>query len=748
MQLESVGSWTTGEEDLARIKLEQTFHSSQDGERSQVTLEGLKCALAVDDAVEIGCFVRANKTHVARTIQEVFGSSEQVAYEICREIDGIYNTRLSEAEFDLWKLNFPALMPILRKMAVQTTGCLIEIVSALVCPDNTLLPRDEAIDVVEMTILKQLQRLRAGRLPSMNDPCSWDSCNASPLHLTCGFLPTPQPSFERPTSEQLQDAVDELLLHRRDVIALRSRLELLPEKPQSKRRIACTAGKQGLLEFDRWIFQEVIDTPPVQRLGRIKQLGACYAVYPMARHTRFEHSLGVGHLAAAFWGKLLNAANYGPMTYEAAHIRDSLIIAGICHDLGHGPFSHTFETSFVNKIRHSHNPWRHEDMSLELFDMICDSDLNVDEVDKKMIRDIMTGEGTHSGKTYCGDSFENLRQASYAIVANKRCGIDVDRFDYLQRDCQIAENLPRFKPDRIMDFARVIEGDICFHQKERSNVFDMFVSRNRMFQEVYTHRKVRAIELMICDALECVDDVLGISSMVNDPAEYLTLDDTIWETCMRRCRQSHADDEDHDKFEKAAAIFHRVERRDTYRFAGDCAIFGPLDRIKEHFTVEKLVAAQVPSEDTAPFTASDLILDWSECHYGAGAQCPMDSVWFYDPKDPTVRFKIPSREERTWLTAGPRVFTRDNRTALSLVRAFRNWLTEYVPESQRGAAVLGRPRQTVPSPVRRKAAASAIDRSTSIASVMAPPGATTIRSSEPSQSSQTSCSPKLPAFPL
>ncbi|KAK9981776.1 hypothetical protein ABG768_001300, partial [Culter alburnus] len=92
----------------------------------------------------------------------------------------------------------------------------------------------------------------------------------------------------------------------------------------------------------------MIDTPQFQRLRHIKQLGTKYLVFPGATHTRFEHSIGVAYLA----GCLLRSLHDNQPELNITK-QDFLCvqIAALCHDMGHGPFSHLFDGMFIPEVR-------------------------------------------------------------------------------------------------------------------------------------------------------------------------------------------------------------------------------------------------------------------------------------------------------------------------------------------------------------------------------------------------------------
>ncbi|KAL9656902.1 hypothetical protein ABK040_006994 [Willaertia magna] len=242
---------------------------------------------------------------------------------------------------------------------------------------------------------------------------------------------------------------------------------------------------------------KIIDTVIFQRLRDLKQLGAMYYVFPGATHKRFEHSLGTAYLAGQ-WLHLLkvNSITLHPEIKEQLTDRQIFLVqvAALCHDLGHGPFSHLFEDCFVKTLNLNFD---HEVASVELLRIINKqikentneeflSETEISQVGDMILGKIPKGETKHY---------------LYTIVHNDSSGIDVDKFDYLARDCKSSSLPIGYQFEKLLQFSQIRkEKDvykICFDKKEAYNIYQLFHTRYSLHKEIYSHRVVMAIQLMI-----------------------------------------------------------------------------------------------------------------------------------------------------------------------------------------------------------------------------------------------------------
>jgi HD superfamily phosphohydrolase len=239
------------------------------------------------------------------------------------------------------------------------------------------------------------------------------------------------------------------------------------------------------------VMRQIIDTPEFQRLRDLKQLGAAYYVYPSATHSRFAHSLGVSHLAGEASKSL--QTNQPELKITDREI-ELFRIAGLIHDIGHGPFSHLYDDPLIR----GDEP-EHEERGCVLFrEMVKTYKIPLTKKEVERIIDMVDPKGI---KQY---------QWFNQIVANKICQIDVDKIDYIRRDCYHL-GLTYVNPkefSRLVTDMRVCIIDerprkfmISWPEKLQYEIFTLFSTRYRLHREVYTHHTVRAYEMLIREIL-------------------------------------------------------------------------------------------------------------------------------------------------------------------------------------------------------------------------------------------------------
>jgi len=243
---------------------------------------------------------------------------------------------------------------------------------------------------------------------------------------------------------------------------------------------------------------EIIDTPVFQRLRRIKQLSGAHLTYPGAQHTRFEHSLGVLHIAS------MAASSLNSKGLMSSDDIQNIRFAALLHDIGHGPFSHLFEEVLQRKKQSHEEIGKQIILKSEIGDTISKSGY-----DKKLIHNLAVGQ---SRMQYLNE-----------IVSG---ALSADMMDYLLRDGYFtgAEHA-KIDHHRLTHSLDVYKNKLALDNSALVNFETMLISRFQMFKAVYFHKTVRAGEVMLLEAMSLAGNELGLSSLKMD--EYVKLTDEV-----------------------------------------------------------------------------------------------------------------------------------------------------------------------------------------------------------------------------
>jgi len=269
-------------------------------------------------------------------------------------------------------------------------------------------------------------------------------------------------------------------------------------------------------------FLPLIESNELQRLHGVHQLGLANLVYPGANHTRLEHSLGAFSVADKMGSSLRLKED------EAALVK----CAALLHDIGHLPYSHTFEM-----VLHEQFGIDHVEISKRLVlgqdtvvseeeSAVLEGELRVVDalerqgMDPKEISSLLSGAARHhQEQKTLGDHRGQAHFNDRRYLGQMICGpVDVDQLDYLMRDAHytgVAYGV--IDLDRLMDTIGIFNGDLVVDKGGASAVEGMLVARALMFSTVYYHKTVRIAELMLAKAVEMLDsdDIEAVFKMTD-----------------------------------------------------------------------------------------------------------------------------------------------------------------------------------------------------------------------------------------
>jgi len=315
---------------------------------------------------------------------------------------------------------------------------------------------------------------------------------------------------------------------------------------------------------------KLIDTAVFRRLQNIKQLSHAYVVYPSAIHTRFEHALGVNHLAERVSQQLGFPDD----------VREIVRLAGLLHDIGHGPFSHLFEDVLanVNKTKIGHD---------EISRLIIKNNDEItsilgDKVDK--IVQLLGHEKVEGWD-------ESISTLATDVVSSP---LDVDKLDYLRRDSyHIGVAYGQFDLARIIHTLTStpdkVDKRLCVQGKGKDAIENYRLGRYLMHAQVYKHHARIVADEMFLRALDLAvneEDIISPDKLKIDPSS---------ETSVKNFLDFYTSLDDHSIYDqiiqtkpdsKSAGILGNIKKRKLLKRACD---FLPDKEIEDALVRDKIM---------------------------------------------------------------------------------------------------------------------------------------------------------------
>ena len=247
------------------------------------------------------------------------------------------------------------------------------------------------------------------------------------------------------------------------------------------------------IHVDHLVIWHLINSQEMQRLRRVKQLGGTYQVFQSAEHSRFVHSLGVYQVVRRMLETecLDNELN----DYDKLCV----MCAGLLHDIGHGPFSHSFEGVFKED---------HENITVR---MILE-DSEVHNILITVHEDLPTDIAAIIQHTH-------KNQILIQMVSSQ---LDADRMDYLLRDSYMTgTTYGQFDMSRILRTMRICDGKIVYKESGVQAIENYILARYHMYWQVYYHPTARSYEHLLQSVFQRVKDLFSEGYSYKTDLKYL-----------------------------------------------------------------------------------------------------------------------------------------------------------------------------------------------------------------------------------
>ena len=288
----------------------------------------------------------------------------------------------------------------------------------------------------------------------------------------------------------------------------------------------------GFIKIPRGLLYGIVEHPLFQRLNRINQLGLASVVYPGARHTRFQHSLGAFHLMSE---AIVSLQQKGIFIFDAEE--EAVEAAILMHDIGHGPFAHVLENTLIHGISH-------EDISLMMMEEI---------------NDCFNGQLNLAISIFKGQYPKNFL---HQLISSQ---LDMDRLDYLRRDSfytGVTEG--NIGSARIIKMLNVVDDTLVVDPKGIYSLENYLTTRRLMYWQVYLHRTCVAYEKVLVNMLTRAKDLIRIGQDVfASPALHYFLANDVdaqWFSCHPEALANYEELDDSDIWSAMKAWKHHGDK--------------------------------------------------------------------------------------------------------------------------------------------------------------------------------------------